>query len=119
MYEVNRSLFLLIPREPFWHWLHSIGADLSDFTLEDLQDDANAYLTDPCDNTDEIWDNIEGRVEEIFSAELADWCEDDSLWPDLHPDIFAEWFDIRTATVVTDLTAEPLAREAFQPLDLD
>ena len=84
MYEVNRSLFLLIPREPFWHWLHSIGADLSDFT-----------------------------------AELADWCEDDSLWPDLHPDIFAEWFDIRTATVVTDLTAEPLAREAFQPLDLD
>ena len=55
----------------------------------------------------------------IFAAELADWCEDDSLWPDLHPDIFAEWFDIRTATVVTDLTAEPLAREAFQPLDLD
>ena len=97
MYEVNRSLFLLIPREPFWHWLHSIGTDLSDFTLEDLQDDANAYLTDPCDNTDEIWDSIEGRVE----------------------DIFAEWFDIRTATVVTDLTAEPLAREAFQALDLD
>ena len=29
MYEVNRSLFLLIPREPFWHWLHTIGADLS------------------------------------------------------------------------------------------
>ena len=55
MYEVNRSLFLLIPREPFWHWLHSIGTDLSDFTLEDLQDDANAYRTDPCDNTDEIW----------------------------------------------------------------
>ena len=119
MYEVNRSLFLLIPREPFGHWLHSIGTDLSDFTLEDLQDVANAYLTDPCDNTDEIWDSIEGRVEEIFAAELADWCEDDSLWPDLHPDIFAEWFDIRTATVVTDLTAEPLAREAFQPLDLD
>ena len=67
MYEVNRSLFLLIPREPFWHWLHSIGTDLSDFTLEDLQDDANAYLTDPCDNTDEIWDSIEGRVEDIFA----------------------------------------------------
>ena len=72
MYEVNRSLFLLIPREPFWHWLHSIGTDLSDFTLEDLQDDANAYLTDPGNNTDEIWDSIEGRVEEIFAAELAD-----------------------------------------------
>ena len=119
MYEVNRSLFLLIPREPFCHGLPIIDADLTDFTLVALQDDANAYLTDPCDNTDEIWDSIEGRVEEIFAAELADWCEDDSLWPDLHPDIFAEWFDIRTATVVTDLTAEPLAREAFQPLDLD
>ena len=116
MYEVNRSLFLLIPREPFWHWLHSIGTDLSDFTLEDLQDDANAYLTDPGNNTDEIWDSIEGRVEEIFAAELADWCEDESQWPDLHPDIFAEWFDIQLSPILCDLSAREVEREPFQPL---
>ncbi len=119
MYEVNRSVFLLVPLEPFWFWLQSVGVDLNDIGLEDLQADANAYLVSPCDSADEVWDEIEERVEEIFAAELADWCEDESLWPDLHPDIFTEWFDIQLSTVVTDLTTEPLAREAFQPISLN
>ncbi len=119
MYEVNRSVFLLIPLEPFWHWLQAVGVDLADITLEDLQADANAYLVNPCDSADEVWAEIETRIEEIFAAELADWCEDESEWPDLHPDIFNEWFDIQLSTVVTDLTAEPLARESFQPLSLN
>ena len=119
MYEVNRSVFLLIPLEPFWHWLQAVGVDLADITLEDLQADANAYLVNPCDSADEVSTEIETRVEEIFAAELADWCEDESEWPDLHPDIFNEWFDIQLSTVVTDLTAEPLARESFQPLSLN
>lgn len=115
MYEVNRSAFLLIPQEPFLHWLHSVG--VRDVALEDLQADANAYLTDPCDHADYVWDIIEHRAAEIFAVELADWCEDESLWPDLHPDIFAEWFDIRPASLVTDLSAEPLARESFVPFE--
>lgn len=119
MYEVNRSVFLLIPLEPFWYWLQSVGVALDDITLEDLQADANAYLVNPCDSADEVWAEIESRVEEIFAAELADWCEDEREWPDLHPDIFNEWFDIQLSTVVTDLTAEPLARESFQPLSLN
>ena len=119
MYEVNRSVFLLIPLDPFWNWLQSLSIDLSEYSLEDLQADANAYLGYPCDYADEVWDEIEARFEEIFAAELADWCEDESEWPDLHPDIFNEWFDIQLSTVVTDLTAEPLARESFQPLSLN
>ena len=118
MYEVNRSVFLLIPLDPFWNWLQSLSIDLSEYSLEDLQADANAYLVNPCDNADEVWDEIEARFEEIFAAELADWCEDESEWPDLHPDIFNEWFDILLSTVLTDLSSEPLAREAFQPFDL-
>lgn len=116
MYEVNRSVFLLIPQEPFWYWLQSVGVDTASMTLADLQADANAYLIDPCDSADEVWDEIESRLEELFAAELADWCEDDSQWPDLHPDIFSSWFDIRLSTVATDLSREPLARESFQPI---
>ncbi|MGF6148579.1 Uncharacterised protein [Kingella potus] len=115
MYETNRSAFLLIPREPFLHWLESAG--ISGMTLEELQSDANAYLTDPCDNADGIWKIVESRAAELFAAELADWCADESLWPDLHPDIFASWFDIRPAAVVTDLSAAPFEREAFRPLE--
>ncbi len=48
MYEINRSVFLLMPLEPFWRWLQSLpDVDLSDIELEDLQADANAYLVEP------------------------------------------------------------------------
>ena len=98
MYEVNRSVFLLIPLDPFWNWLQTLpGNHLDGLTL----------------------DEIEARFEDIFAAELADWCEDESEWPDLNADIFNEWFDIQLSTVITDLEQEPLAREAFQPFNLN
>lgn len=119
MYEVNRSVIILVPLEPFWNWLNGLpDSDLSDLTLEELQEDGNSYLIPACDNADEVWDEIEGRVEEIFAAELADWCEDESQWPDLHPDIFAQWFDVRLSSIVSDLSEEPLHREPFQALSL-
>lgn len=116
MYEVNRSVFLLIPLVPFWNWLGDIGVDTQDFTLADLQADANSYLISPCDDAAQVWEEIGSRFEEIFAAELADWCEDERLWPQMLPDVFQEWFDIRLSTIVSDLSAEPLAREAFQAI---
>ena len=51
MYEINRSVFRLVPLQPFWNWLTALpGAELDDLTLEDLQNNANAYLTNPCDD---------------------------------------------------------------------
>ncbi len=120
MYEVNRSVFMLIPQEPFWMWLNDLpDIDLGDVILEDLQLDANAYLTSPCEVLDDVWNEIDGRLEELFSAELADWCEDRDAWPDLVPEIFYEWFDIRLSTIVTDLSRDELAREAFEVIHLD
>ena len=41
MYEVNRSVFLLIPLDPFWNWLQTLpGNHLDGLTLEDIQADA-------------------------------------------------------------------------------
>ena len=55
----------------------------------------------------------------LFSAELADWCDDDAFWPELSPALFSEWFDVEIHSVLTDLVDQPLEREAFIPLDLD
>ena len=37
----------------------------------------------------------------------------------LDADIFNEWFDIQLSTVITDLEHEPIAREEFQPINLN
>ncbi|MBP6561967.1 MAG: VacJ [Neisseriaceae bacterium] len=120
MYEVNRSVVLLIPQAPFWAWLQDLpGIDVEGLCLEDLQADPNAYLLNPCEDLDDAWDKVEERLEEIFSAELADWCEDQATWPDLHPDIFGEWFDLHLSTIVTDLGRAELEREPFEAILLD
>lgn len=117
MYEINRSVFRLVPLQPFWNWLTALpGAELGDLTLEDLQNNTNAYLTNPCDDGEEVWAEIKPQIDTIFAAELADWCEDESQWPDLHPDIFAEWFDIQLSPILCDLSAREVEREPFQPL---
>lgn len=86
MYEVNRSVFVLIPLEPFWNWLQTLpGNHLDGLTLEDIQADANSYLVRPCETADEVWDEIEARFEDIFAAELADWCEDEREYPHSMP----------------------------------
>ena len=120
MYEVNLSVLVLVPQAPFWNWLsHLPDIDLDGLELEDLQADSNAYLIDPVDEEEEAWEMISAKVDTIFSAELADWCEDSSLWPDLHPDIFFEWFDVRLSSILTDLSHTDLSREAFEPIDLN
>ena len=41
MYEVNRSVLVLVPQAPFWNWLsHLPEIDLDGLELEDLQADA-------------------------------------------------------------------------------
>ncbi len=120
MYEVNRSVFIVVPREPFWQWLSNLPhSDLGDLTLAELQQDANSYLVPACQNIDEVWDEIEARTETIFAAELADWCDDESYWPDLTAELFNEWFNVQISSIVTDLADEPIEREAFADLNLN
>lgn len=120
MYEVNRSVFLLVPLDPFWIWLQNLpNIDQDELSLEVLQQDANAYLTSACENIDDLWVEIEERYQDIFAAELADWCEDENLWPAINLEIFKSWFGIKISTVVTDLAQEELAREAFVPITLN
>lgn len=119
MYEINRSVITLIPQENFWAWLQTLpDSDLEDFSLEDLQEDANAYLIAPVEDIDQAWDEIIKNLDQLFSAELADWCEDTEYWPDLHPEIFSEWFEVRLSTMLTDLCAREIEREPFEPIIL-
>lgn len=120
MYEVNRSVVLIVPKEPFWLWIRSLDEEeLGQITLEHLQADPNAYLVDACDDIEDAWNQVEENMEEIFTAELADWSEDKNDWPDLHIDIFFEWFDVELSSIVTDLSQDKLEREEFVPFALD
>lgn len=120
MYEVNCSVFLLIPLQPFWIWLQDLpNINLDELSLSILQQAANAYLIPTCADNEEMWIEIEQRYQRIFTAELADWCEDENLWPPLTLDKFKEWFQVKLSMIVTDLAQEELAREEFIPIEFN
>lgn len=121
MYEVNRSVVLVRPQQPFLDWLHTLpgGVDPS-VSLAALQQHCNALLVPGDDDAEAIRAFVLTRAETLFQAELADWCEDDSLWPSpLNAERFLHWFKLSIHPVVTDIADDPLEREAFVPFDLD
>ncbi len=121
MYEVNRSIALIRPNAPFLAWLKSLPGGLdAGLRLEDLAADCNALLIPPVDDADSAADFVLHHYQTLFQAELADWCEDETLWPaPLTAERFSEWFSVEIHSVLTDLVDAPLEREAFVPLDLN
>lgn len=119
MYEVNRSVALLRPRQPFLDWLLALPGIQGDITLEALRQNSNALLVPP-DEEGSTATFIAERATSLFEAELADWCEDETLWPaDRSARGFLDWFDVEVHGILTDLVDAPLEREAFIPLDTD
>ncbi|WP_047236189.1 hypothetical protein [Chromobacterium subtsugae] len=121
MFEVNRSVALLRPQAPFLAWLKSLPGGLDhNLSLEQLSANCNALLIPPVDDYDDARAFVLAQYRQLFEAELADWCEDDSLWPqNLSPNLFQQWFKLDIHGVLTDLVDQPLEREAFVPLNLD
>lgn len=120
MYEVNRSVAILKPRQPFLDWLQNLPGSLDgQLQLAQLRADCNALLIPAADDYESAEDFVRQHYRTLFGAELADWCDDDAFWPELTPVLFTEWFDVEIHSVLTDLVDNPLEREAFIPLDLD
>ena len=121
MYEVNRSVAIIRPKAPFLEWLKSLPGDMDDFlTLEVLGRNSNAMLIPPADDPTTLEGYVLQHYLPLLQAELADWCEDDSYWPEhLTPALFSQWFDIQVHSILTDMVDTPLERETFIPLELD
>ena len=120
MYEVNRSVAILKPRQPFLDWLQRLPGHLDGkLELAQMQRDCNALLIPAADDYETAEDFVRHHYRALFSAELADWCDDYAFWPELSPQLFLEWFDVEIHSVLTDLVDAELEREPFVPFDMD
>ena len=121
MYEVNRSVIIVKPRQPFVDWLLGLPfeIDTDEVNLVNLRRDSNALLVPAIEDYDDLRAVLKQRWPDIFEAELADWCADDTLWPEKRTqNLFSQWFEIELSSVLTDLCDEPLEREAYDDIEL-
>lgn len=113
-FVLNRSVAMLVYKQPFLDWLGSAGPDtlLLHMTLEDLRDDNETFLIPQFDDPRDSVKWVEKRWRVLFDSILFDWITDESMWPQNRTlKMFRDWFDIEVHSMVWDLASEPLLVE--------
>ena len=110
---INRSVLLVVPKQPFYDWSNKIFTDLPETNKKDV-DEYNSYLLeeelfldDPKKELKKYWKNI-------FINELFGQCTDEDCFPNLSWKLFTQWFDFYRSSVVTDLADQPLYTQEYE-----
>jgi hypothetical protein len=109
MSEINRSLVVLKPQQPFLDWARTLDEKDKDLTLEELTEDSTAYLIP------ELWEDpdqqllLESHYDVLFEEELALWGADEATWPQQRDlKMFLDWFKVEFHSLVLDLCDDPI-----------
>jgi hypothetical protein len=121
-FTVNRSVFMLVPEQPFLDWIKAVDPEpVPAMTLETIRDDASVFLLPEVADTPENalrW--VEKRWRTFFEFMLGEWF-DDSLWPEqISLDMFRQWFTPRFHSMVWDMAPDtPIEYEDWDDEDDD
>ena len=124
-HQVNRALVVLRYKQPYIDWVKSAGEFPMEMTLEEANDDSEAFLVpaydcqmDPIDGTDDAIKWVEKRWRMFFEHILMSWIGDESEWPKKRTlKMFREWFSVEYKSLVWDMGVEPLMVEDFEEDD--
>ena len=115
MRQVNRSVVVIRPLQPYMDWCNSMPniEKTGKYTLECAQEDCLALLV-PMRvfmRSHAKW--IDKIYKDIFEEMLNAWCTERALWPkDVTLPMFREWFKVEINSEVFDTTSKVLIRES-------
>jgi hypothetical protein len=110
---LNRSAFVVLPREPFVSWTNSLDVDADglhqSLSIEEQRREGTVYLIDEVSNEADFTKALEAQWSHIFHNELSAWDELGDCWPhDINYETFQLWFDIYPQIMAIDLSTKPL-----------
>lgn len=110
---LNRSAFVVLPRQPFADWTNSLDVDADGLhqvlTLEEQRREGTVYLIDEVSNEADFEIALQGSWKTIFQNELSAWDEIGDFWPtSLSFQLFQEWFEVSHQIMALDLSHDPL-----------
>jgi len=118
--NINRSMLIVKPKQPFLDWARSLDEESKDLTFERISGDETAYLVP------QMWDDagaesiVEWCYDILFELELDSWCVDPDTWPETRDlPTFLEWFKVEYHSLVLDLCAEPITHLEDEPAEIE
>ncbi|WP_286239350.1 hypothetical protein [Neptuniibacter halophilus] len=115
---LNRSAFVVLPRQPFADWTNSLDVDADglhqNLTLEEQRREGTVYLIDEVSSESDFDQVLQQQWKTIFQNELSAWDELGDHWPmELSFECFREWFDVYPQIMALDLSKQPLLMAAL------
>lgn len=111
MKTLNRSAFVVRPKEPYLRWAANVDGDSED-AAEELRGQVSVYLVPRDPHDQEETAPLADFFREIFRIELEAWCLDEDQWPAARDlDTFGRWFDVVGQSIVVDLAGGRLRIE--------
>ncbi|WP_299183948.1 hypothetical protein [uncultured Neptuniibacter sp.] len=116
---LNRSAFVVLPRQPFADWTNGLDVDADglhqSLTLEEQRREGTVYLIDEVSSDEDFKRALKANWLAIFQNELSAWDELGDFWPhDLNQELFSEWFDIYPQIMALDLAKQPLMMASLE-----
>ena len=119
-YTLNRTVAVLVPKQPFMEWLNTVDPDDQTLTIEDLRNDNEVFLIPQFSDHAKSVKWIEARWDFLFEHMLMGWVADETLWPlGRNLAMFRDWFEIETHSMAWDLSEETLTVEDWQSEELE
>ena len=111
MQTINRSAFVVLPREPYLAWAASLDSG-ERTAADDVASRIAVYLAAEGSNGEDDAPPLEDYFTRIFECELEAWSTDRAEWPEPRDFLtFVEWFDTTGESIVVDLEDTPIETE--------
>jgi len=109
MSEINRSLIIVKPKQPFLDWARPLDVESQDLTLESMCKDSTAYLIPEIWHDPDEEDFLTTYYDLLFEEQLEEWSLDETAWPQQRDlKMFLEWFEVEFHSLVFDLCDEAI-----------
>ena len=114
MYEINRTIAIIKPKQPYLDWARRMS-DPIEITLQELRQDCTAVLLPEVADDIQTETIVNMLAPELFAIELAAWDVQEDAWPEARDAAtFRAWFDVELHSVVLDTVRAPIRRERYK-----
>lgn len=111
MNYINRSAFIIRPKEPYLKWAIKIDPE-GESHIEYFKERVSVYLVSQDPKEEQETAPLKGFYKTIFEEELAAWHLDESAWPQPRTlKMFYKWFEVKGESMIADLGKGPLQTE--------
>lgn len=107
MYDIDRIVTIIKPKQKMLEWLLQQPDIETDTTLEEIRKDCTALLIPIFEDEEQATQFIASIFENLFANELATWNPDETSWPEHRTfEMFTQWFELEFHSLVFDLAPD-------------